>query len=404
MLITPQKALQLVLDNTAALPIVSKSLTEAVGHCLGRDLKADRDQPPTDRSAMDGYALRAVDIADCPQSLQLIGEVAAGSDARVKVRANTCVRILTGAPVPPGADVVVKVEETSETNNVVTFNVAQKSGKNIRFKGEEIKRRDVALAKGVRLDPIQIGLCAALGAATIKVYRKPTVAILCTGEELLPVAAGVKPHQLRDSNGPSLCAALQEHGFDQYYHEIIPDDFEVTVERIKSVAVEFDVIIITGGVSVGKYDYVPEAIKKIGGKILYHGVAMKPGKPQLYATLSRNRHIFGLPGNPLSVMTGFHEFTLPALKRLSGVVASKCRPGLFLAVTESIKSKGDRTQYAPMKINYTNNGPTISPIKTCGSGDLPGGVRADGVAIIPCDARKCRKGARLEFHPWRNMP
>ncbi len=402
-MITIEKAFEIILGLVRPGKIERRSLGEALGCCLGGDIRADRDLPPTDRSAMDGYAVRAGDLARDPRSLRLVGEVSAGSAKRPTVRAGTCVTILTGASIPPGADTVVKVEETQQQDGLVTFCSPAKKGANIRLRGEEVSKGQIVLPKGAVLNAAQIGLCASVGKAAVRVYQRPDVAVLCTGEELRDAGEKVGPHQLRDSNGPALVAGLNAAGIRKIAHEIVPDDLKVLAKRLTRAAATCNVVILTGGVSVGKYDYVLEAVKQIGGKVRFHGVAMKPGRPQLYATLSGNRHIFGLPGNPLSVLTGFYELVLPAIRRMSGFDESSCREVLYLPLVRSVASKGTRANFFLGKLVWSKSGLGVKPIRSCGSADLAAGAKADGVIFVQRNVRQISTGELVRFTPWRNV-
>lgn len=404
MLVTPTRALAIILRNVRPLKVGRKPLNEAFGCCLAEDVRADRDMPPADRSAMDGYAVRSADLAAVPCKLDLAGEVAAGSSARPRVGPGSCVRVLTGANVAPGADSVVKVEDTEESDGYVTFLTRTRAGANIRKRGEEVRKGFVVLGKGTILGASQIGFCASVGKAAVRVYCRPRPAILCTGEELRAAGERVRTHEQRDSNGPALRAALTNAGYDGITHQIVPDDPKRLAASLAAAAAKHDVLILTGGVSVGRYDYVPEAVRAIGATVRFHGVRMKPGKPQLYATLRGNRHIFGLPGNPLSVMTGFHELILPALRRMSGVPVASCRPSLRLPLTQTIHCKGTRTEFILARLVPGRNGSCVSPVKSSGSADLAAGTKADGAIMVPRTVREIPAGALVEFTPWRALP
>lgn len=402
-LITPNKALRVVLECVRPLGTTHKPLHEALGFCLAEDVLADRDMPPVDCSIMDGYAVRSADVVKCPCTLRLIGEVAAGSAARPRVRPGTCVRILTGANIPPGADAVVMVEQTDESDGLVTFQTKVPAGSNIRRRGEEAKKGAVLLNKRTLLGPLQIGLCAAVGKAEPKVYRHPDVAVLCTGEELRPVGARVRAHELRNSNGPALLAALRSHGYTKIGFEVVPDDLGALALKVKQVLTEYDVLVLTGGVSVGKYDFVPEVVARVGATIRFHGLAMKPGKPILYATLPANRHIFGLPGNPLSAMTSFYEFVLPALRRMSGMPVKEYRPTMRLPLNRALRTKGERAKFVLAQLVWRKKGPSVRPIKSHGSADLVAGAQADGVIVVPASVQELPAGSHVEFRPWRSQ-
>ncbi len=403
-LITPDDALDIVLKRVRPLQAIRKPLAEAAGYCLAEEVRTDRDMPPADRSAMDGYAVRSSDLAKCPSTLRVAGEVAAGSPGRPKVGPGTCVRVLTGANIPPGADAVVMIEQTKEADGVVTFLAPVAAGSNIRRRAEESNKGDVLLAKGTVLDAVQIGLCAAVGKAEVRIHRRPRVAVLCTGEELREAGARVQPHEVRDSNGPALCAALSAWGCVDVVHQVVPDEVRLLSAKLKPAAARHDVVLLTGGVSVGKYDYVPESVERIGATVHFHGVAMKPGKPVLYATLPGCRHIFGLPGNPVSVMTAFYEFGLPALRRMSGLAAKQCRPSVNLPLAGPVKSKGGRVQFMLARLSWTDKGPSAIPLKSHGSADLAAGRQADGVIVVPLHVAEMAAGSLVQFRPWRPLP
>lgn len=400
-MIAPNKALDIVLECARPLGTVRKPLLEALGYCLAEDLLADRDMPPADCSIMDGYAVRSADIVKCPCTVRVVGEVAAGSAARPRVRPGTCVRVLTGANIPPGADAVVMVEQTDEADGRVIINVNVPAGSNIRRRGEEAKKGAILLSKGTVLGPVQIGLCSAVGKAEPRVYRHPDVAVLCTGEELRPLGLRLGAHERRDSNGVALFHALCAYGCTNTSFGYVSDDLESLARKANEALAEYDVLIFTGGVSVGKYDFVPEVVRQIGAKVRFHRVAMKPGKPILYATLRGNRHIFGLPGNPLSAMTGFYEFVLPAVRRMSGMPVKECRPTMRLPLNRPLRTEGERVKFVLAQLVWRKEGPSVWPLKSHGSADISAGARAHGVIVVPAGKRELRAGSLVNFRPWR---
>lgn len=400
-MIAPNKALSIVLECARPLGTVRKPLLEALGYRLAEDILADRDMPPADCSIMDGYAVRSADLATCPRTLRLVGEVAAGSAARPRVRPGTCVRVLTGANVPPGADAVVMLEETEEADGLVTIHAKAPPGSNIRRQGEEAKKGAVLLKKKTVLGPVQIGLCSAVGKAKPRVHRHPDVAVFCTGEELRPLGLRLRTHERRDSNGVALFLALCDYGCTNTCFGFVSDDLESLSLKANQALAEYDVLIFTGGVSVGKYDFVPEAVRQIGAKVRFHGVAMKPGKPILYATLRGNRQIFGLPGNPLSAMTGFYEFVLPAVRRMSGVPLKECRPTMRLPLNRALHTEGERVKFVLAQLVWRKGGPSVWPLKSHSSADISAGARAHGVIVVPAGKRELRAGSLVNFRPWR---
>lgn len=378
-------------------------LAAAAGLVLAEDVLADRDQPPADRSAMDGFAVRSADVPRQPRTLKLVGEASAGSSHCPAVAPRTCVEIFTGANIPKDADAVIPVEQTERGGDSVRFLIAAKPGMNIRKRGEEAVTGQVLIKAGAVLGPTHAGICAMVGRVRPLVHPQPNTAILVTGAEVKDAAEMPGDHELRDSNGPALQTAFARWSLPVPSRRIVQDDPAALAKEIKSAAGQNDVVIITGGVSVGKYDYVRAALEKIGAKIHFHGVAMKPGKPQLYATLGGS-HIFGLPGNPLSVLTGFHEFALPAIRRLCGLPAEACRVRLRVSLDADIKVKADRASYKIAKLSWTPGGVSVSPVRSTGSADIAAAAQADGVIIMPVDICEMSDGDLALFSPWRPLP
>ncbi|NQV32335.1 MAG: molybdopterin molybdotransferase MoeA [Phycisphaeraceae bacterium] len=403
-MISPQGALDIVLKTTRPLKMLSLPLADADGFCLAQDVRADRNLPPTDRSAMDGYALRAADVERFSGKLELTGEAAAGQVFTSKIKPGKCVRIFTGAVVPSGIDTVVKVEHTQETGGVVTVLEPVASGDNIRRQGEETAKGQVVLTKGTILGPIQVGLCATLGKAVVKVYGRPRVAVISTGTEIVAPDQTAKSWQIRDANGPALCAALKTAGCGKAFYRIAQDNASALRKTLRSALKNRDVVLLSGGVSVGRYDLVPQVIQEIGAKVRFHKVAIKPGKPVLYATFGRNQHIFGLPGNPLSALTGLHEFVLPAIRRMAGVGEQDCHPSVYLPLAETLTPRGKRLEHVLVRIVQRETGPKLVPVLSRGSADLVAANLADGVVLLPRDKRKCLAGKYVEFRSWRQVP
>jgi molybdopterin molybdotransferase len=403
-MISPVQAFSIMIEHLKPLPAVVRPLGDCLGYVLAADVRADRDLPPADRSAMDGYAVRAADLASCPATLRPMGEVAAGSPLRPRVRPGTCVRILTGANLPPGADTVVMVEQTSEAEGLVAFRAAPKPGENILRRAEDARKGTVLLPRGTVLSAPRLGVCAAVGWARAKVRRKPRVAVLCTGAELRDVGDKVAVQHERNSNGPALCAALAAWGYPGCRYATLPDDLGVQTRRIRQAAGRYDVVLAVGGVSVGKYDFVPRAVAAAGGRMLFHGVAMKPGKPVLMARFAGGTTLFGLPGNPLSALVGFHEFVLPALCRLAGVAVEQCRAAMHLPLAVELRHKGGTVRHMLARIRWQPAGPVIEPVESQSSADLVAGGQADGTIVLWPQPTTLAAGTLVEFRPWRPLP
>ena len=412
-MISPHEAWDIVVENAAPLPTTSKSLIEALDYVLATPVLADRDIPSADRAAMDGYAVKAEDLETTPSTLRLTGEVAAGSSSCPVIESGECVRIFTGANVPPSADTVVMQEDTApadadhQTQDAgpaeVSFLKPAKKGQHIFRRGENAAKNEEVVPAGTRVTASHIGICAAVGFSALEVYRKPRVSVLTTGSELKSVTDKVGSHEIRDSNGPMLEALLAADRMTLVSRLSATDRADILLKTLCELLTNSDVLLITGGVSVGDYDLVPAVIKQAGGAIRYHGVAMKPGKPQLFATVDDSKLIFGLPGNPLSVMTGYQEFVLPALRLLSGTPAGSCARALMLPLAADAHSKGKRRRYIPARILRQDGRLAAEPIRFAGSADLVAGGRADGSIVVPDGEKLVEAGTIVEFRPWGDV-
>lgn len=410
-MITPAEAWKLVCGHVRALPVRNVEPDAAAGCTLAGDVVADRDIPASDRSAMDGYAVRAADLEVVPVTLAVQGEVAAG--ARPPDRAicrGECVRIFTGAVIPPGADTVVMVEDTSAASGPsctspgnVTVLKKPAAGANIFKRAENAVAGEILVPAGTTLTAAHISVCASIGAKTVPVYERPRVSVLSSGDELQGADDPVESHQIRDSNRSLLVATLAGHGFEVVKAGRVSDSLERLVEAIVSCLAQSNVVIMSGGVSAGNYDFVPKAVAQAGGQIIFHHVAMKPGKPVLCAVFPDGRLLWGLPGNPLSCVVGLHALALPSLYLMSGVPPELCCQRLLLPVAGAVSGKGERLEYRLGRLTERNGLAAVEPVASTGSGDLIAAGRADGLFVMPAGVRTVVQGAPVEFMPWRRL-
>ena len=314
-MITPlADALAAVRARARPLPPEEVPLTEAYGRVLATGVQALRDQPSTDISMMDGYALRA---ADSGSPLCVAGEIAAGDrpwDRPLKPR--EAARIFTGAPLPPGADCVVMQEHCVREGLDVRVQQAPKAGQHIRRRGEELTAGIEALAAGRVLDAADLALAAACGVASVRAHRRPRVAVLCTGSELVPLGQQPGPGQIVETNSLTLAALCREAGADVLRLGIAPDSVESIAQRLRDAPA--DILLTTGGASVGDHDHAQDALEQLGGELIFHTVAIRPGKPVLFGTASQGRLVFGVPGNPAAATLGFELFARLAIRLLAG--------------------------------------------------------------------------------------
>jgi len=353
---------------------------------------------------MDGFAVRMADLAVLPTRLRMVGEVAAGSGATPGVVPGTCVRIFTGANVPDDADTVVKVEDTRVLNDDTIEVRSTDEHANIFKRGENAKQGDVLVARGQTLGAMHIAACAAAGRAHLRVRRRPRVAIITTGRELLEPGTKTALHQERDSDGPMLKAALETAGFVVSSAHRVSDDATLIGNVLRDCLAQNDAIVLSGGVSMGNYDFVPAVVRNLNAKVLVHGVAMKPGKPFLFALAAGGACIFGLPGNPLSAATGLHEFVLPALRTMAGQAPLESRPLLHAKLRATIRTNPGREQFVLASLTWTEAGAEVEALGTHSSADLAAGARADGAIIVPAEVEGLAAGTRVAFRPWRSWP
>ena len=388
------EALGRVLARVPVLSRESVSLEAALGRVLAEPVVAGREIPPWDNSSMDGYAVRAADTRAAgtgrPVTLAVVGEVAAGSVAGRELGPGQAFRILTGAPLPPGSDAVVPQEDVRRGDGHVTLERAVDAGAYVRPRGEDIRTGDRLLEPGSVLRPAALGVLAALGRARVDVYRRPVVAVLSTGDELVAPDAPLGPGQIPDSNSYTLCALATEAGAVPMSLGIARDRREELVERFRQ-GLQADVLVSSAGVSVGDRDFVREAIEALGVRLDFWKVNMRPGKPLTFGEVG-GRLFFGLPGNPVSSMVTFELFVRPALRRLAGYPTVD-RPRVRARALEAIDNPGSRPGYLRVHLEPQAGGWGARPTGEQGSGILRSMLLADGLAVVPGDTRIAPGGA-----------
>ena len=350
---TVEEARELVFDRITLMPAEPVALLDALGRVLAEDAVSDIDVAPFDNSAMDGFAVRAADLegatAENPVSLLVVAHIGAGDDvAGIDVGPGEAARIMTGAAVPAGADSVVMVERTrviagdGGIGSTVAFELEPRLGEHIRLQGEEVRAGDVVIEAGDVLGPAGIGLLASTGHATVSVFRRPRVAVLSTGSELVEVAEKPGPGKIRNSNSYSIAAQVLATGAIPVRYPIVLDDLEATRDAFNLAAEECDFILTSGGVSVGDFDFVKPILEELG-ELAFAKVKMRPGNPQTLGSI-RGVPFFGLPGNPTSTYVGFEIFVRPALRRMMGFSAID-RPVTVARLAHDVKKKQDRRYY-----------------------------------------------------------
>lgn len=397
-MITPRTALARILKSVNVLAEESVPLAEAVGRVLTTDLRARADLPGFDNSAMDGYAIRAADCAlGISRPLKVVAIARAGLRSRFRVARGSAVKIMTGAPLPPGADAVVMKEFTVPApDGTIRILRVPRRGDHIRPRGEDVRRGARLMRKGVRLRPYEIALLAAQGVARVPVVRRPRVAILATGDELMSASGRLAAGKIRNSNGPASAAALSRWGARVVLSRVVRDDPAALRRAVRAALSRADLLLVTGGVSVGDFDHTQAVLRSIGARIVFWKVAMKPGKPLLLG-LYRGKPIFGLPGNPVAVMVCLEEFVRPALETLQGHAPG--HPSYHLAGTadNAYPKPGDRQQYLFCRARQSADGYRLAIIRPQGSAMLAMACSANALAVASIGVRRVMPGDRLAF-------
>jgi molybdenum cofactor synthesis domain-containing protein len=390
-------AIGLILKHTAALPAERVTLANALARFLAEDIVADSDLPPFDRSQMDGYALRASDVENAPVKLKIVGESAAGRGWHNEMKAGEAVRIMTGAPVPAGADSVQQIELTREArdSNEVEILETVTKGRSIVTRGSEINAGETVLNAGEQINAARMAVLASFGYAEISVGRQPRVAVLATGSELVAVDQKPGQDQIRDSNNFTIAAYAALAGAQVERLPLAGDDTNLLKHQIAEAAARSDVVITSGGVSVGAYDFTKPALRELGAEFFFERVALRPGKPTVFARLPNGTLFFGLPGNPVSVSVTFNLFVRTAL-----LTMQRAKDPLLQQATavlaRNVKGAVARESYLPAQLSTTDEGTlTAAPLKWGGSSDFVGFVRATSLIIVPQDAGVVEAGSKV---------
>lgn len=382
-----------VLAGVPLLDAESVPLADALGRVLRDDIRAPFDVPEGDNTAMDGYAVRADDIAQAPVTLRVIGDLPAGRVPSMRVEAGTAIRIMTGALLPEGADTVVNIELTDGGRDSVLVHKPLRTSTNVRRRGEDMRAGDIVLPAGIPLRAAEIGVLAGAQRSSVAVSRRPVVAILSTGDEIVDIAETRAPGKVVNSNAWALAALVREAGGEPRMHGIVADDREATIAAIER-ALDCDFILSSGGVSVGAYDFVKDALEALGAETSFWRVAMKPGKPVVFSRL-RGRVYFGLPGNPVSCMVSFLLFVAPAMRKAMGQTPDIFPPVVQVRLTAPLTSKGDRRNYLRVRVTARGGELTAEPMRAQGSGVSTSMIGANGLAIVEPGAERIEAGAQV---------
>lgn len=394
-MISVDTAIKIVEDTIAPLSVKTIPFENSLGFCLAQDMQSDIDMPPFDRSAMDGYAVIAEDTTTAPVELAVIEDIAAGHMPTKTISRGQASKIMTGAAVPEGANAVVKFEETEDlsTNNRVKILRSIDRGRNISNRGEDMQVGQTVLRKGMSIRPQEIGILATIGKSHIGVFSAPTVGIISTGDELVDV--GLKPSvaQIRNSNGYSLSAQARRLKAEVEILGIVKDTKE-EISNMMRRGLRKDILILSGGVSMGEYDLVGDVMKDLNTHVYFEKVALRPGKPVIFGRKDTT-FIFALPGNPVASFVTFELFIYPAIRKMMGFTDIH-RTTLKASLETEILVRRKRREYRPAFLRMHNNTWLVSPVEWHGSADLLATTRANCLLIVREDAEKLAAGQLVD--------
>jgi len=396
-MISFEEALDKILSRIQPLGLEKVPLLQGLGRVIGEDIYAKRDIPPLDNSAMDGYALKLEDIResskDHPVRLEVIEDLPAGFVSKKTIGKGQAIRIMTGAPIPKGADTVIPVEETEKGDGFAFILKAASLGENIRRSGEDVKKGERVISQGDLIRPAEVGMLASVGRSSVLVYQKPLVAILCTGDELVDVDENLEESKIISSNSYTLAAQVKDCGAVPVQLGIARDRKEEIREKLRQ-GIRADVLISSAGVSVGDYDFAKDALGDLGMEMAFWQISMKPGKPLAFGTI-QGKPVFGLPGNPVSSMVSFEEFVRPSLLKMMGH-RDVLRPVVEAILQEEIRKTTGRRHFIRAFVSFKEGSYFATTTGDQGSGILMSMLKANGLIMIPEAQEIARVGEKVK--------
>jgi molybdopterin molybdotransferase len=387
----------------AALPVIeSESILSnaSTGRVLRESVIAERDQPPFDRVMMDGIAISFSDYDNGTRNFPMQATQAAG-DRQLSLEQGQCIEIMTGASLPKGADCVVPVERIAVDGGIATLedNYAVIERRFIHARGSDHKKGAELLTAGKRITPMDIAIVNSAGLTGIKVSRLPKIRVISTGNELVPAGQPIEPHQIRMSNGPAVVAMLEHHGFADNEHDHLMDEPALLREKIGEHLDAADVLILSGGVSMGKADFVPEVLNDLGVEVVFHKISQRPGKPMWFGIGPNGQVVFALPGNPVSTLVCCRQYVIPALARAS---ARNDRQPEFAALAQDVTFKPNLTCFLPVRLISNTGGQVLAmPVQTNTSGDFASLSGTDGYVELPMGESRFPAGTPVQLHRWQ---
>lgn len=396
-MITVEEVSGIINKNLYNPKIEEVGLSEVLGRVLAEDIYADRDFPPFNRVMMDGIAIQYKSWESGARSFKKEGIQLAGEPQKTLKNSGSCLEVMTGSILPENTDVIIPYEELEDAGETIHVRLDQvKKNQNIHSQGADVKVREKILSKGCLISTAEIGVLATVGKSVIKVLSLPKVAIISTGDELVPVEETPKDYQIRQSNSHVLKAALKESGVEADIYHIL-DERDLLLTRLKAIVEEVDVLILSGGVSKGKKDYVPEVLNQLGFQKQFHGVIQRPGKPFWFGVRQDNKTVFALPGNPVSTYMCFQKYIKPWIYNSLGVQLTQ----EMAALSEDFTFKKDLTYFLQVRVLNVSGKLMAQPVAGQGSGDLANLISADGFLQLPADRSLFKAGEVFPFIRYR---
>jgi molybdopterin molybdotransferase len=386
-MISVEEALSIILQETTVLEYEEKDILSCLNKVLAEDIYSKDNLPPFNKSAMDGYAIKSEDTNLCKDEtlaeLEIIGLIKAGEFSNEELNEGQAIKIMTGAPLPKGADAVIQIEKVNVNGDKLYVYDKVKSGNNVIRLGEEIKAGEVALEKGTLIRPTEIGVLASLGYSRIKVYRNPIISLLITGDELIDINSELTVGKIRNSNEYSLRALIKNIGAEALLFGIVKDEKDILKSKVKEALEKSDVVITSGGASVGDFDFVEQVLTEINADVKFKSVAIKPGKPISFALIGK-KLFFSLPGNPLAAITTFEEFVKPACEKMLGKEISDDKT-FPVILCDDFKAKEGRRKYIYVRIENIDGKFYGYKLGSQSSNHLMTMSKANGIIIMPED-------------------
>ena len=399
-MLTTAEATARILAAVSPLATTSVPLDEAVGRVLRQAVEAERDQPPFDRVMMDGIAIAFDQFAAGKRTFEIQGMQAAG-DTALALERGKAIEIMTGAALPANADCIVPVERITVNDDGahIEANYAAAANQYVHRQGSDHKQGAALLQPGTRIRPVDVAIIASCGLAAVDVSAEPVVSVISTGNELVPAGQAIADHQVRLSNGPALVAMLGEHGYTQAEHEHLPDDVETLRSRIAAHLERANVLVLSGGVSMGKADYVPQVLTDLGVTVEFHKISQRPGKPMWFGLGPEGQAVFALPGNPVSTLVCCRHYVIPALRHMSTMKGATPQ---FASLTQDVSFEPALTNFLPVRLLSNAAGQVLAiPVHTNTSGDFAALHGTDGYAELALEQSMFRAGTTVPLHRWR---